>query len=253
VHTQLASCRTLEEGLRRFRWIGACRDSLLLDGSVLPACVIERRRSREDLRAHPGGNGHCHHDVRRDTIQIMGSDLRQGHYCMLRGRVRRSERHRRERRGGGDVDHVSHPGLRHHAREECVESVEDAVQVDVDHASPRVDGHVPHLPVHGDAGVVDQKVDATPARPHRLSESLQVCGSRHVHWHRNCVDTLRCQISRVLFGSRPVDVGQSDSHATSGCSFHKSSPQAGGGTGDDRHAPRERIAGHAAAAVRTAA
>jgi hypothetical protein len=67
-----------------------------------------------------------------------------------------------------------------HVHERRLGHVEAARQVHAQHLVPVVDGHLPDRPVDGDAGIVDQDVQATVLVDHLVHDTLAVVKVAHV-------------------------------------------------------------------------
>ena len=123
-------------------------------------------------------------DADPDIAQLRGLLLRQVDQCRLAGSVRDAQRARAQSRDRCDVDDAAAAVAQHHARG-GLRAQECAAEVDVEHARPFVVRRLEDRLEYGDAGVVDERVDATEARDDRIECACNLRGNRDVAFERD--------------------------------------------------------------------
>ena len=103
--------------------------------------------------------------------------LRQRDHGRLGDVVRRHARRRQQSGGGGDVQDVP-AALRAQARREDVAAVDHAPQVDAHDPAPVVERHLADAAADGDAGVVDDEIDAAERCARRSAASASTSSTR---------------------------------------------------------------------------
>jgi hypothetical protein len=134
---------------------------------------------------------------------------------------------------GCDIDNAAVAGPAHHRDDRAV-AVEEAVDVDIEDLSPRIDRIVPGRRVGtGDSRRADEDVDATQCSLGPARRRLDRVDPRHVDQHRQRVGAhVRTRVDEC----RRVAVPQRDARAACGEAACHREADPGGSSGDHRAA-----------------
>ena len=157
--------------------------------------VLGRAETRErDLPDHAGLDrvgehvGHVRGDeTRRDRV---AGDPAARHFARdrfgqpdqprLARRIVRLPGVAHQPRHAGDVDDVSAALLEHRA-DHCLDEIECALEIGIQHHIPVLLAHPHEEPVAGQPRIVDQNIHPRKVREDLLREFLHGCGLRHIH------------------------------------------------------------------------
>jgi hypothetical protein len=117
-----------------------------------------------------------------------------------------------------------------HARDERLDAVEDAVEVDAEHPAPLLERELPGQRYARDSGVVAEHVNRAELCKRALGERLDGVPARRVCGHADRV--VADARGRLLEAGR-VDVGHHEAHALGGEAVAERTADAACGAGDD--------------------
>ncbi|MOA25172.1 hypothetical protein D3C78_1458820 [compost metagenome] len=122
-------------------------------------------------------------------------------------------------------------------RDERTDTVDDALQVDIEHALPLRRADFPAKAGLHHACVVEQQVDAAPVLHGGIAQTFDLSVIAHIgdtsNGLRACANQLIAQ--RLQAGS--LHIGQYQAHAQARCMLGQPSANTAGGTGDHRYLP----------------
>ena len=170
-------------------------------------------------------------DRRALDVQLPADRLGEADDRVLGGRVRRPAGRAVLAGLRGDVDHVA-AVAGHHARQRDLHAVDDAVEVDVDHAHGRRLVLVDEAPHGHDAGVVDQHVEWAEALLGGVDEGLEGVAPGYVEREAGHVGA---HLGRGLLGQLGVEVPDRHLHALAGEGLRRRLADAARGAGDRGH------------------